>query len=71
MPNTEFLRVRNCIHIIVILYFHLGLMSESISLKNSVLKLVKLDCIIIYLNLDTIKKARNELEGACGLLLVL
>ena len=35
------------------------------------LKLVKLDCIIICLDLDTIKKARNELDGACGLPLVL
>ena len=47
MPNTEILRVRNCIHIIVILYIHLGLVSKSISLKTSGLKLVKLDCIII------------------------
>ena len=47
MPSTEILRIRNCIHITVILYFHLELMSKSVSLKILVLKLVKLDCIII------------------------
>ena len=47
MSNTEILWVRNCIHIIVIFYFHLGLMSKSITLKASGLKLVKLDCTII------------------------
>ena len=31
------------------------------------LKLVKLVCIIIHLDVDTIKKARNEQDGACGL----
>ena len=34
-------------------------MSKSVSLKILELKLVKLDRIIIKLNLDTIKKARN------------
>ena len=33
MPSTEILRVRNCIHITVILYFHLELLSKSVSLK--------------------------------------
>ena len=46
MPSTEVLRIRNCIHITVILYFHLELMSKSVSLKTLGLKLVKLDCII-------------------------
>ena len=44
MPITEILRIRNCIHITVILYFHLELMSKSVSLK--ILGLVKLYCII-------------------------
>ena len=47
MPNTETLQIRNCIHITVILYFHLELMSKSVSLKILRLKLVKLGCIII------------------------
>ena len=34
-----------CIHITVILYLNLGLMSKSVSLKILGLKLVKLDCI--------------------------
>ena len=34
MPQTEILRVRNCIPITVILYFHLKLMSKSVSLKS-------------------------------------
>ena len=45
MPGTEVLRARNCIHI-TITYFHLELMSKSVSLKSLGLKLVKLDCII-------------------------
>ena len=70
MSSTEFLRVRNCFHITAIFYFHLELMPKPVSLKMLGLKLVKLDCIIIKLDLDTIKKARNELDGACGLPLV-
>ena len=70
MPSTKFLRVRNCFHITAIFYFHLELMPKPVSLKMLGLKLVKLDCIIIKLDLDTIKKARNELDGACGLPLV-
>ena len=46
MPSTEILRVSNCIHITVIQYFHLELMSKSVSLKILRLKLIKLDCII-------------------------
>ena len=42
-------------------------MSKSVSLQILVLKLVKLDCIII----DTIKQARNELDRACGFPLVI
>ena len=30
--------------------------------------MIKLDCIIIYIDLDTIEKARNELDGACAYL---
>ena len=66
MPSKEILRIRSCIYITVISYFHLHLVSKSV-LR---LKLVKLDCIIIYLDLDTIKKAKKELDGACGLPLV-
>ena len=47
MPSTEIFRVRNCIHITVILHFHLELMSKSVSLKILGLKLVKLDCVMI------------------------
>ena len=46
MPSTEILRVRNCINMTVILYYHLELMSRSVSLKMLGLKLVKRDCII-------------------------
>ena len=47
MPSTEILRIRNCIHITVILYLHLELISKSVSLKILRLKLVKFDCVII------------------------
>ena len=53
MPSTKILQVINCIPITVILYFHLELMSKSLSLKVLGLKLLKLDCIIILLDLDT------------------
>ena len=66
MPSKEILRIRNCIHITVTSYFHLQLVSKILGLKQ-----VKLDCIVLYLDLDTIKKARNELNGACDLPLVL
>ena len=69
MPSKEILRIRNCIHITVISYFHLQLMFISVNLHILGLKLIKLDCI--YLDLDTIKKARDELDGACGLPLVI
>ena len=62
MPSTEILRDRNSIHITVILYFHLELISKSVSLKMLGLKMLKPDCTFIKLDLDTIKKARNELE---------
>ena len=45
MLSTEILQIRNCIHITIILYFHLELMSNSVSLKILGLKLVKLDRI--------------------------
>ena len=54
MPSKEIFRIRNCVHITVILYFHLELISKSVILKILGLKLVKLDCITIYLDLDTI-----------------
>ena len=57
MPTTEIRRVKSCIHITVILCFHLELMAKFDSQKIVRLKLVKLDCIIIELDLDTIKKA--------------
>ena len=47
MSSKEILRIRNCIHVTVILYFHLESMSKSVSLKIVGLKLVKLDCSII------------------------
>ena len=47
MPITEFLQVRNCIHITVTLYFPLELMSKSVTLKILGLKLVNLDCIVL------------------------
>ena len=56
MPTTEIRRVKSCIHIIVILCFHLEVMAKFDSQKIVRLKLVKLDCIIIELDLDTIKK---------------
>ena len=34
MPNTEIIRVRNCIQITVILHFHIQLTSKSAILKN-------------------------------------
>ena len=45
MLSTEILRVRNCIHIFAT-YFHLDLISKSVTLKILRLKLVKLGCII-------------------------
>ena len=71
MHYKEILRIRIFIHITVISYFHLQLVCKSASRKMLGLKLVKLDFIIIYLDFDTIKKARDELDGACGLPLVL
>ena len=68
MPNIEILLVRNCIHITVIFYFHLE--AISVSLKILGLKLAQLECIIKLLDPDTNKKARNELDGSCGLSLV-
>ena len=47
MSSTEVLQIRNCIHITVIIYVYLELMSKSVSLKILGLKLVKLDCIIV------------------------
>ena len=70
MPSKEILQIRNCIHITVILYFHLQSVFKSVSLQILGLKFVTLDYIMIYLDLDTTKKARNELDGACGLPLV-
>ena len=57
MPTTEIRRVKSCIHITAILCFHLEVMAKFDSQKIVRLKLVKLDCIIIELDLDTIKKA--------------
>ena len=71
MPIKEIIPIRICIHITVISDFHLQLVSKSACRKMLGLKLVKLDLIIIYIHLDTIKKARDELDGACGLPLVL
>ena len=41
-------------------------MLNSIGLKILGLKLAKLNYIIIWLDLDTTKKARKELDGARG-----
>ena len=70
MPSQEIFRIRNCIHITVLSCFLLQLVSKSVSRAFLGLKLVKLDCIFIHFGLDTIKKARNELDGARGLPLV-
>ena len=43
MPSTDTLQVRNCIYIIVVLYFHLGLIPRSVSSKIVGLKLIKLN----------------------------
>ena len=56
MAGTEILRVRNCIHITIILSFHLKLMSKSVSLNILGLKPVKVNCILIYLILIELKK---------------
>ena len=53
MPSTETLR--NIIYITTILYFRLELMPNSFSLKILGLKLIKLKCIILKRDLDTIK----------------
>ena len=45
-------------------------MSKYVSLKTLGLKLVKLDCINYIAWSWYNKKARNELDGACGWLLV-
>ena len=47
MSCTKIPRIRNCVHITVILYFQIELMSKSVSVKILGLKMVKLDCIII------------------------
>ena len=47
MSSTEILRIRNCIHISVVSYFHLEVMSKPVNLKILGLKLVKLDCLIM------------------------
>ena len=47
MPGTEILRVRNCNHMTFILYFHLELVSITVSLKTLRIELVQLDCMII------------------------
>ena len=54
MPSKEILRIRNCIHVTVLSYFHLHLVFKSVSLQILGLKLVELDCIIKYLDLNTI-----------------
>ena len=71
MSLTEILLIRNCIHITLILDFHLELMSLSACLKNLELKPLNLECIITYLALATIKNAKNETHRACGLRLIL
>ena len=47
MPRTEILQIKNCIHVTVILHFHLELMSKSVCLKILGSKLVKVDRVII------------------------
>ena len=43
MSSKEILRIRNCIHITVISYFHLQIVPKSASRKILGLKLVKVD----------------------------
>ena len=57
MPNTEILRIRNWINITVILHFHLELISKYVILKILGLKLVKLDCITMFLILIQLKNS--------------
>ena len=47
MPSKEILQIRNCIHITLISYFHLQLVSKSFSLKILGFRLVKLDSKIM------------------------
>ena len=70
MPSTVIFRTRNCINITVISCFHSQLVCKSVSRNILRLKLAKMDSIIIYLDLATITKARNELDEACGFPLV-
>ena len=61
MPSTETVRVRNCIHVTNIFSFRVNVqICWSQNFRTN-----------LGLDLDTIKKARNELDGACGLPLVL
>ena len=64
MPSKEILRIRICVHISVISYFQLQIVSKSVSQNILGLKVIKLDCIIIYLDLNRIGKAKKELDGA-------
>ena len=72
MASTEILRVRNCIHITIILYFHLKLMSKSVSLNILGLKPVKVNCMLIYLILIQLKKLEMSwMKPAACLLFIL
>ena len=48
MPSKKILRIRNSGHTTVISYFHLQLVCKSLSRKFLGLKLIQLDCAIIY-----------------------
>ena len=65
MPSKEILRIKNCIHITAILYFHLDLMSKCVSLN--ILEL-KLDCYLALIQLKRLKMSWME-PVACLLFL--
>ena len=67
MPGTEILRIRNYIRIIATFSFRVNVQicwSESFRTKTG-----KTGLHNYILDLDTVKKARNELDGACDLYL--
>ena len=67
MPTKEILRIGNRIHVTLISYFHLQLVSKSVSRKILGLKMVKLDCITIQFK----KLEMSWMEPVVCLLLIL
>ena len=69
MPSKKILRIRNSGHTTVISYFHLQFYFFLQKIFRTKIDTTRL-CHYIHLYLHTIKKARNALDGACGLPLV-